>query len=444
MTARRALTPAARGVSLAVLAALRAGRVDLADQADGSTLATSTAPDGTELLRATLHMPVRGVDTRTPTLPNVSMAPQPAEVPPAPVATPAGEERAAEAPAPQPTTVRCWITAAQWDEAHKRDAENEQWLLEPVAGTVLDWENVGVWARVQMSTGPVLDELRKVCTRVGVTLHESDTMPPPPPRPEPVRVNGLGPGDLIEMDGAKACVGGVDHEGFAWCEVNGDGFLTGPVERALWSEVEHVEGNLWRARPVETETPSQKAKREKAAKKIAKPKAPKAPVAAEPPQGDDAPEVRLWIREAEWDSLDENTRTEFEELIGGSGVDWQGREGFVTALVPADEILTALRGMASAVGITLHEGDELPAAKAPKAKPARNVPVPEADALAIYGEVSFVGQEVDGGPWELAAHGQSMPSRDETWATCRASYVRVREYTRGKRCSRDSRDRGAK
>ena len=54
---RRTLSPAARGVVLAVRAALRAGRVDLADQADGSTLATSTAPDGTVLLRAVLRLP---------------------------------------------------------------------------------------------------------------------------------------------------------------------------------------------------------------------------------------------------------------------------------------------------------------------------------------------------------------------------------------------------
>jgi hypothetical protein len=84
VSARRALTPAARGVSLAVLAALRGGRVDLADQADGSTLATSTAPDGTVLLRAVLHMPVRGHDPRQLTLPAVAPVPVPAEVPPAP------------------------------------------------------------------------------------------------------------------------------------------------------------------------------------------------------------------------------------------------------------------------------------------------------------------------------------------------------------------------
>ena len=266
MTARRSLTPAARGVSLAVLAALRAGRVDLADQADGSTLATSTAPDGTVLLHAVLHMPVRGVDTRTSVLPNVNMVPQPAEVPPAPVAMPAGEEPEPEAPAPQGATVRCWIAQREWDEAHQRDAEAEGWLVEPVAGTVLDWTDAAPWETALVPAG-MLDALRKASRRVGVTLYEGGDTPPAPAkpapepedaRPEPVRVNGLAPGDLIEMDGAKACVGGVDEEGFAWCTTNAKGYLTGPVERALWGEVEHVEGTRWRVRPVDTgETPAQ-------------------------------------------------------------------------------------------------------------------------------------------------------------------------------------------
>lgn len=257
---RRSLTPAARGVSLAVLAALRAGRVDLADQADGSTLATSTAPDGTELLHAVLHMPVRGHDPRQLTLPAVAPVPVPAEVPPAPVAVPAGEEREPEAPAPQGVTVRCWIAQHEWDAAQFRDAEAEGWLTEPVAGTVLDWTDAAPW--------------------------ETALVPAPEPedaRPEPVRVNGLAPGDLIEMDGAKACVGGVDEEGFAWCTTNAKGYLTGPVERALWGEVECVEGNRWRVRPVDTgETPAQQreaAKPKRAAKAAKAPKVAKAPVA---------------------------------------------------------------------------------------------------------------------------------------------------------------------
>lgn len=282
MTARRALTPAARGVSLAVLAALRAGRVDLADQADGSTLATSTAPDGTVLLHAVLHMPVRGVDTRTSVLPNVSMTPQPAEVPPAPVAVPAGEATA-------PTTVRCWIFQPDWDAAQFRDAEAEGWLCEPVAGTVLDWTDAAPWETALVPAG-MLDALRKASRRVGVTLYEGGDTPPAPAkpapepedaRPEPVRVNGLAPGDLIEMDGAKACVGGVDEEGFAWCTTNAKGYLTGPVERALWGEVECVEGNRWRVRPVDTgETPAQQ--REAARPKRARAKTAKARLTAEP------------------------------------------------------------------------------------------------------------------------------------------------------------------
>lgn len=288
---RRALTPAARGVSLAVLAALRGGRVDLADQADGSTLATSTAPDGTVLLHAVLHMPVRGHDPRQLTLPAVAPVPVPAEVPPAPVAVPAGEEREPEAPAPQGVTVRCWIAQHEWDAAQFRDAEAEGWLTEPVAGTVLDWTDAAPWETALVPAG-MLDALRKASRRVGVTLYEGGDTPPAPAkpapepedaRPEPVRVNGLAPGDLIEMDGAKACVGGVDEEGFAWCTTNAKGYLTGPVERALWGEVECVEGNRWRVRPVDTgETPAQQreaAKPKRAAKAAKAPKVAKAPVA---------------------------------------------------------------------------------------------------------------------------------------------------------------------
>lgn len=192
-----------------------------------------------------------------------------------------------EAPAPQVAAVRCWIAQRAWDEAHGRDAEAEGWLVEPVAGTVLDWTDAAPWETALVPAGPVLDELRKVCTRVGVTLHESDTMPPPPHTPQSLRVNGLGPGDIIEMDGSRVVVGGVDAEGFAWCEPDARGCLTGEVERALWSEVEHVEGNRWRVRPVrtdETETPSQKAKREKAAKSKRAPKAPKAKPARNTPE----------------------------------------------------------------------------------------------------------------------------------------------------------------
>jgi hypothetical protein len=111
--------------------------------------------------------------------------------------------------------------------------------------------------------------------------------------------------------------------------------------------------------------------------------------------------------------------------------------------VPGDEILTALRGMASAVGITLHEGDELPAAKrAARAVPARNVPVPEADNLAVYGERSIVAIIHEGGPWELV-WSDALPghmSYEVAVSATAAQAHRVRVYHRGKRCVRDSRD----
>jgi hypothetical protein len=346
VTARRALTPAARGVSLAVLAALRAGRVDLADQADGSTLATSTAPDGTELLRATLHMPVRGVDTRTPVLPNVSMVPVPAEVPPAPGATPAGEVAAPEAPAPQGATVRCWALVTEWDAAMERNEEVADWLHEPHHDVELSWQRGSLWETALVPAGEVLAELRKVCQRAGITLYEGDAVPPSKrPQPDPVRIHGLVPGDIIEMDGSRVVVGGVDAEGFAWCEPDAKGYLTGEVERCLWREVEHVEGNRWRARPVETETPA--AKR---------------------------------------------------------------------------------------------------AAKVTRTPPARNVPVPEADNLAVYGERSIVAIIHEGGPWE-PVWSDALPGHmtyEVAVSSVMAQAHAARVYHRGKRCVRDSRDRGAK
>lgn len=88
------------------------------------------------------------------------------------------------------------------------------------------------------------------------------------------------------------------------------------------------------------------------------------------------PEVRVWIFEREWDRLDAETRTEFEEPIGGSGVDWEGREGWVTALVPDDEVLVALRGIAEGAEVKLCVGEEMPtapvkAARGRKSKVAR-------------------------------------------------------------------------
>ena len=93
-------------VVLAVRAALRAGRVDLADQADGSTLATSTAPDGTvscarccacraRRRRSAAAHPARGGRCRSPPRP------------PAPVAVPAGGGACAEAPRRRGLRRRC-------------------------------------------------------------------------------------------------------------------------------------------------------------------------------------------------------------------------------------------------------------------------------------------------------------------------------------------------
>lgn len=296
MTARRALTPAARGVSLAVLAALRGGRVDLADQADGSTLATSTAPDGTELLRAVLRMPVRGVDTRTPTLPNVSMIPAAAEVPPAPVAVPAGEVREPEAPAPQgaPRVEHHGIAVGDAVEldgeaflVHVSDEYGWQGFAvettpagRPVAAVQCLWgeiERVGdrAWRTrpTKSTTRQTIDDGPPVSK--GAAKPAKKVAKPKAPEPEDTettRINGLAVGDQITLDDELVEVMGLDDDGWTWRTV-GDDPRTRDEGECLWSEVEHLGESRWRVRPVETETPA--AKREAAKPKRAA-KAPKA------------------------------------------------------------------------------------------------------------------------------------------------------------------------
>lgn len=300
MTARRTLSPAARGVVLAVRAALRAGRVDLADQADGSTLATSTAPDGIVLLHAVLRMPVPGAaDPRQLTLPAVAPVPQPAEVPPAPVAVPAGEEREPEAPAPQgsATTVRLWLWRGDLERA---DEDTRAWLLEPIEESFIEWERQpGGWISATLPAGSrETRTLRSICQRAQISLHEGDDAPTRPAEEQPEAAQErertpLAPGDLIEMDGARVRVAHVDHEGFTWAEVDRQGFSVGEVERCLWREVEQTAPGVWRILPVNTETPAAKAKREAAAAK------PKRTAKAKPARLTPVPEADALARHGE-------------------------------------------------------------------------------------------------------------------------------------------------
>lgn len=74
-------------------------------------------------------------------------------------------------------------------------------------------------------------------------------------------------------------------------------------------------------------------------------------------------------------------------------------------------------------------------------RPARLTAVPEADELAERGAVTIVWQPTAAAPWEIAwtsaQHGGLR--RDDAWARA-AEGARAREYNRGGRCTRDSRD----
>ena len=231
---RRSLTPAARGVSLAVLAALRAGRVDLADQADGSTLATSTAPDGTVLLHAVLHMPVRGHDPRQLTLPAVAPVPVPAEVPPAPVAVPAGEEREPEAPAPQGATrtehngLAVGDVVELDDEAFRVTVSDEYgWQGEtvetsrsgrPLATVHCNWDDIQRVGPRAWYTRPSREKLRTV-TDEGAPVSKGAAKPAAKaakaPKARPARLTPEPEADALTRHGQRSIVA-IIHEGDAW------------------------------------------------------------------------------------------------------------------------------------------------------------------------------------------------------------------------------------
>ena len=94
---RRALSPAARGVLLAVSAVLRGRVATIDDQSDGTTHARVVEPDGTVLL----DVRVRAVGRRDSRQIPLPLAPGPRHETPAPAAV-----QRTEAPAPQGDRVR--------------------------------------------------------------------------------------------------------------------------------------------------------------------------------------------------------------------------------------------------------------------------------------------------------------------------------------------------
>jgi hypothetical protein len=85
--------------------------------------------------------------------------------------------------------------------------------------------------------------------------------------------------------------------------------------------------------------------------------------------------------------------------------------------------------------------------RATKPKPARPTPEPEADELAMHGQKTVVWQQAEGAPWEVIFDGSqnwggTRPmTHAEAWTLALQGF-RAREYNRGRKCVRDSRDEG--
>ena len=348
---RRTLSPAARGVLLAVSAALRSRVVVISDAADGTTTATVTEPDGTVLLRCAVRAVSPRRDSRQLGLP---LVPGPQHEAPPPVA----------------------VVPARDDDG-------------------------------------------------------------------PAPIHGVCVGDRITLDDEPIEVTGVDHEGFAWRTVATVRGRSVDEGECLWSEVEDLGRGAWRVLPVDMETPA-KAKRETAAK-------PKRAGKATGPDRSEPARIHGMVR---------GERILVDDVL----CEVRGVDGDGVCYCPIDK--TTAEGFVAASWSELtHVGDDrwetqggreapargedevpAPAKRTPQPKPARLTAVPEADAVAKShrGAILIAWQQTEGAAWERvwSAPSPKAAEIDSAWrAACEGH--RARQYNRGGRCVRDSRDGAA-
>ena len=266
-----------------------------------------------------------------------------------------------------------------------------------------------------------------------------------PPDDGPAPIHGVCVGDRLTLDDEPIEVLGVDHEGFAWRTVATDAPSRDVDEgECLWSEVEDLGRGAWRVLPVDMETPA-KAKRETAAK-------PKRAGKATGPDRSEPARIHGMVRGER--ILVDDVLCEVRG-VDGDGVcycpiDKTTAEGFVAASwselthVGDDRWETTQGGReAPARG-----EDEVPAPakRTPQPKPARLTAVPEADAVAKShrGAILIAWQQTEGAAWERvwSAPSPKAAEIDSAWrAACEGH--RARQYNRGGRCVRDSRDGAA-
>lgn len=80
-----------------------------------------------------------------------------------------------------------------------------------------------------------------------------------------------------------------------------------------------------------------------------------------------APATCVWIKEKVWDGLSEDDRDALTNPDVDYEVQWDGREGFVTARVPATRI-EPVRAVAKARRVKITEGDAMPVKRSKKAR----------------------------------------------------------------------------
>lgn len=192
----RPLSPAARAVLATVRQALLAGRVELADQADGTTLVVVLSDDGADLLRAVVRAVVRVGDPRQLALPGVPVVPPP----------PVELDVADLAPV--------WTHGLVGGDVISFDAERME-----VVGLTKD----GPALLPEGDDAEPIEPLWREIERTGPTSWRTKSFaadkpapkPKAPAKPRPARLTPLPAADALTVRGQR-CVVAQLHEGDAW------------------------------------------------------------------------------------------------------------------------------------------------------------------------------------------------------------------------------------
>lgn len=159
---------------------------------------------------------------------------------------------------------------------------------------------------------------------------------------------------------------------------------------------------------------------------------------------------RVWIRESAWDELDDATQAELTEPVKGSSIEWDGREGAITAVLPEGALLQSLAHLARSLDIELFFGERPPPVEEPEVKEPEPVGLyrdraHNFDHLAMGKGACLVIRDTDGVRVEARPKKRTEAEWRQDIAQMLAGVTGpelLRLYSQKTRCLWDSRDGG--